>query len=415
MTEIVAKLAQPGDRTEAALQLAARFNGKGAIALVRDEELGIPLPALGFPQTLPSTVLWRKLVDEALANKAGIARGTVCLPEPGEPQVEALAIADVAVFCFWPAEAISDLEPLRPYLPLLASVFGPERQRLVIEAQLLVANNTAKEVHFLASQLDTARHQLEKRVNERTAELRASIRELEGFTYSVSHDLRAPLRAVYSTARILEEDFQGQVPPEAAVLLRIQADRARTLGQLIDDLLQLSRLSRSELQRTEVDLTTQARQALDAIFLRYPHRAEAFDVCIEPGLFANADPRLLRLALENLLENAVKFSPHGGKITVGQRSGDFFVRDEGVGFDDKYSAKIFGAFERLVTSEEFPGTGIGLANVQRIVDRHGGKVWATSVPQKGTTVYFTLEPVANHADESPAVHEESRNTYGRVW
>jgi signal transduction histidine kinase len=389
ITELVTMMARPGDRPAAAGKLASLFRGQGALVFVRDAELGLPLPALGFPQTLPDAKRWRVLVEEAFEN--GLARGNVWLPQSNS-EVEVLVIANGAALAMWPADSIQNPDAIRSYLPLLACIYEPERERFVIEGQLSVANNTTREVNSLARQLDLARLEMEQRVHERTTELRASIKELEGFTYSVAHDLRAPLRAIYSTARILEEDFKDKFPAEAALLLQIQADRAVTLGKLIDDLLQLSRISRSEIQRSAVNVTVMAHQVLESIFASFPDCRCQFDFCIDADLLVHADARLLKLALQNLLENAVKFSPGGGRISVGQTEGVVFVRDEGVGFENKYSLKIFGPFERLVTADEFPGTGIGLANVQRIVDRHGGKVWAQSSPGKGTTVYFTLSP-----------------------
>ncbi|MGV3615719.1 MAG: ATP-binding protein [Fimbriimonas sp.] len=233
--------------------------------------------------------------------------------------------------------------------------------------------------------------ELERRVAERTAELTEANREMEGFTYSVSHDLRAPLRAIVSTSSLLLEDLGEAIPPEQADMLRSQSRNALRLAKLIDDLLRLSRVSRQEMRRAEVDMSELAHHIAKEICdpVPLPCRFE-----IQEGMIAAADPHLIRFVLSNLMENAVKFSPGGGRIDVGLREEDgesiFFVRDQGVGFNPAYAVRIFEPFERLVSDKEFPGTGIGLANVKRIVERHHGRVWATSALGQGATFSFTL-------------------------
>jgi PAS domain S-box-containing protein len=239
----------------------------------------------------------------------------------------------------------------------------------------------------LLEQVQALNADLEERVELRTTELRAAVEELEGFTYSVSHDLRAPLRAIVSTSRILLQDFADVLPPEARQQLDRQAAAASKLGVLIDELLKLSRISKVQLSRETVDLSQVAKEVVVDI----PARSPSVTFEIQGGLAAKGDARLLRLVLVNLLENAAKFSPAGGMVRVGQRAdGTFFVQDEGIGFDMQYAPKLFLPFERLVLDSEFPGTGIGLANVQRIITRHGGRIWAESSPGKGATFYFTL-------------------------
>lgn len=227
--------------------------------------------------------------------------------------------------------------------------------------------------------------ELEKRVEERTRELRAANDEMEGFTYTVSHDLRAPLRAINSTSRILEEDFGDKLPPAALAQLSRQAAAAKRMGILIDELLQLSRISRAQLRQERIDLTQMA------VELASEFGSPNVYVEVQPRLVGMGDARLVRFVLQNLIENAVKFSPQGGKVEVGQtEQGAFFVRDHGVGFDMAYADKLFRPFERLVSDREFPGTGIGLTNVHRIVTRHHGRVWAEGEVGKGATFYFTL-------------------------
>jgi PAS domain S-box-containing protein len=229
---------------------------------------------------------------------------------------------------------------------------------------------------------------LEQRVAERTAELTAANEELEGFTYSVSHDLRGPLRAIMATSKILLEECGQELGREHCEMLQRQAENAKRLGTLIDDLLKLSRLARAEIIRESVDMTALATDVAEELVSRENTNPIQFD--IEEDLRAEADQKLIRFVLLNLMENACKFTPGGGVVKVGRRDGAFFVQDCGIGFDMDYLPKVFLPFERLVREDEFPGTGIGLANVKRIVERHRGEVWAESTPGEGSTFYFTL-------------------------
>jgi signal transduction histidine kinase len=235
---------------------------------------------------------------------------------------------------------------------------------------------------------------LEAQVGVRTSQLEAANRELESFSYSVSHDLRAPLRSVDGFSRALLEDYDHLLDDEGRDHLRRICAASRHMGCLIDDMLNLARVSRGEMQRTPVDLSALARGVADDLRKADPDRAIEF--VIAPDLRATGDPRLLRVVLENLLQNASKFSSTrpAARIECGQTIHNgapaYFVRDDGVGFDMAYAHKLFGAFQRLHTETEFPGTGIGLATVQRIVHRHGGSVWAESQLGRGATFYFTL-------------------------
>jgi len=236
--------------------------------------------------------------------------------------------------------------------------------------------------------------ELETRVKERTTELQATNAELEAFCYSVSHDLRAPLRSIDGFSQALLDDFPQDVPDEAKrYLARIRASTQR-MGQLIEDLLNLSKVSRGELARREVDVSELARQVVAELQGREPQRK--VEVSVWEGMQAHADPRLLRAALENLIGNAWKFSAKAEqpRIEIGfmrdGEGGTFFVRDNGAGFDMRYAGKLFGAFQRLHSAAEYQGTGIGLATVQRIVHRHGGRIWADAKPGKGAAFFFTL-------------------------
>jgi signal transduction histidine kinase len=238
--------------------------------------------------------------------------------------------------------------------------------------------------------------ELEKRVRERTAQLEYTNGELEAFCFSVSHDLRAPLRAIDGFSQALLEDFPKELPEEAhRYLTRIRSSTQR-MAQLIEDLLNLSRVSRGTLDVQDVDVGELSKKVAEELQHRDPGRK--VELSIWEGMRAHADPRLLRAALENLIGNAWKFTSktERPRIEVGAlRDGGhttFFVRDNGAGFDMAYSSKLFGAFQRLHPVNEYQGTGIGLATVQRIVHRHGGRVWADAKPEKGAVFFFTLEP-----------------------
>lgn len=255
-----------------------------------------------------------------------------------------------------------------------------QNARLYQEAQMEIARRKRLE------------EELEQRVKDRTHELQAANRELEGFTYNVSHDLRAPLRAIISAAMILLEDHRDQVEPLARNELLRMATAASKMGRLIDDLLQYSRLGRTDIERRTVNLSKMAAESVDTIATRHSREMKAN---IQPELSTLADPLLLKLALENLIDNSFKYGPSKpGNLWIGKADGDgpetFFIRDDGIGFDPQYSHKIFQPFERLVLDSQYPGTGIGLANVKRIFERHGGKIWAESRPGEGSTFFFSM-------------------------
>ena len=216
---------------------------------------------------------------------------------------------------------------------------------------------------------------LEVRVRERTY-------ELESFCYSVSHDLRAPLRSINATSAILKEDYGDVLPSTALEELERQQQASARLGNLIDDLLRFVRLGQTEPHRKRIDLTELARSVTDELRI---------SATIDEGLFVDGDETLVRLLVQNLLDNAAKFC--GSKsacVEVGREGGAIFVRDHGIGFDPKHANRLFRPFERLHREGDFPGTGIGLANVKRIAERHGGRVWAESTPGEGATFFFTL-------------------------
>jgi PAS domain S-box-containing protein len=237
--------------------------------------------------------------------------------------------------------------------------------------------------------------ELEQRVHERTTQLRAANKELEAFSYSVSHDLRAPLRVIDGFSQILLEDYVDTLDEAGKDYLRRVKDATRRMGELIDDLLDLSRTTRQELRREEVDLSTLAQIVATDLQKGEPERQVEF--IVSDGLSVIGDARVLRVVLENLLGNSWKFTSKKpqARIEFGltESGGDcvYFVRDNGVGFDMTYADKLFGAFQRLHSAEEFEGTGVGLATVARIVHRHGGRVWAEGKVGAGATFYFTLQ------------------------
>ncbi|MCU1427698.1 MAG: hypothetical protein JWL83_1698 [Actinomycetia bacterium] len=249
------------------------------------------------------------------------------------------------------------------------------------------------ELILTQAQLAELNTSLELAVEERTSELRAANRELESFSYAVAHDLRAPLRAIDGFSLALVEDYGDLLDEQGRhYAQRVRAATAR-MGELIDDLLTLSRVARSELQREPVDLSSVARSVLARLAEATP--ARVVDIVVVDGATARGDPRLLRIALENLLGNAWKFSStkpvarieFGTTRDAGRNA--YFVRDNGVGFDSEYATKLFNPFQRLHSSDEFEGNGIGLATVARVVYRHGGRVWAEGAIGEGATFYFT--------------------------
>jgi PAS domain S-box-containing protein len=244
--------------------------------------------------------------------------------------------------------------------------------------------------------------ELEQRVVRRTEELQAANRELEAFAYSVSHDLRAPLRAVDGFSRILLEEYSPQLPEQARHYLTLSRKNALQMGELIDDLLAFSRLNRRPLNKEPIAPGDLVRQALDE--LRVDQEGRRIEITVGDLPPCEGDPRLLKQVLVNLLSNGFKYTRKqeiarievGALQPAGAPSPVYYVRDNGVGFDMRYADKLFGVFQRLHRAEEYPGTGVGLAIVQRIVQRHGGRVWADAAVNQGATFYFVLAPGGPH-------------------
>lgn len=251
-----------------------------------------------------------------------------------------------------------------------------------------------KQVQNQAGQLKIFNEELERRA----AELTTLNKELESFSYSVSHDLRAPLRSIESFSQALLEDYPDRLDATGQDYLRRIGAATKRMGQLIEDLLRLSRITRTELKREQVDLSALASEIAANLKRSQPERQVQFQIM--PDLKTDGDTRLLRIVLEDLLGNAWKYTSKHEKATIefGIMQSDtekekcltiFFVRDDGAGFDMANAGKLFGAFQRLHTPSEFTGNGIGLATIQRIIHRHGGRVWAEGAVEKGATFYFT--------------------------
>jgi light-regulated signal transduction histidine kinase (bacteriophytochrome) len=273
---------------------------------------------------------------------------------------------------------------------------------------LPIANEVGIVTHVLRSAVDvsdrkraeaTARRfneDLERRVAERTVQLAMANRELEAFGYSLSHDLRAPLRSVEGFSRAMLEDFaHGETRDATAHAQRIHQAALR-MQRLVDDLLRLSQLSTREIEKGWIDISGMATEITRELGLAHP--SQSMSVTIDPGMRVHGDARLVQIAMQNLLDNAWKYSARQPNATVHvgqQRQGKLvttFVKDNGAGFDPRYAGRLFTPFQRLHKPEEFDGAGIGLATVQRVVAAHGGRVWAESSPGAGATFYFTLEP-----------------------
>jgi light-regulated signal transduction histidine kinase (bacteriophytochrome) len=245
--------------------------------------------------------------------------------------------------------------------------------------------------------------ELEQRVAERTTQLQLANKELEAFSYSVSHDLRAPLRGINGWSQALLEDYGDTLDPQAQQYLGRVRSEAQRMNALIDDMLQLARLTRAEMHREVVDLSALARSIAARLSEAEPERQ--VEVVVQDGLSAEGDRRLLEVALTNLLSNAFKFTGKvaAAQIEVGRAEppGErpFFVRDNGAGFNMAYASKLFAPFQRMHSAAEFPGTGVGLAIVQRVIQRHGGRVWADSRSGEGATFLFTLAPASGERAE----------------
>jgi PAS domain S-box-containing protein len=265
---------------------------------------------------------------------------------------------------------------------------GKPHQYVAIRADITERKKAEEQIH-------TLNRDLQIRVRERTAELERALKELESFSYSVSHDLRAPLRHINGFAELLKESAEDSLPDNSRRYMDLILDSSKRMGRLIDDLLEFSRMGRTEVRHACVNLAQMAESAVRDLGAEVQGRDIEWKIGLLPEV--RADASMMRQVFANLLANAVKYSRTREKavIEIGSREGPegevvVFVRDNGVGFDMEYADKLFGVFQRLHSEEEFEGTGIGLANVKQIISRHGGRAWAEGRLDHGATFYFAL-------------------------
>jgi light-regulated signal transduction histidine kinase (bacteriophytochrome) len=239
--------------------------------------------------------------------------------------------------------------------------------------------------------------ELEQKVIERTSQLESVNKELESFSYSVSHDLRAPIRAINAYTKILVEDYSGKFDMEGTKVLHSIIRNSNKMGELIDDLLAFSKLGRKQVTVSEINMTALVNQVREELIFDDGEKIPEFSVGLLPP--AKGDQSLVKQVWINLISNAIKYSKYNSKIHIGIGASEkdnqvvYYVKDDGAGFDMQYYDKLFGVFQRLHSQEEFEGTGIGLAIVQKIVHRHNGKVWAESTLNEGACFYFSLPAV----------------------
>ena len=269
--------------------------------------------------------------------------------------------------------------------------------RVRAEAAVKATLGILEELSAAQAEIGTLNAELEVRVDQRTAELVLANKNLEAFTYSVAHDLRSPLRALSGYSEALTEDYADRLDDTGRwYASRIQAGTER-MSRLIDDLLLLAQVSRTDMNTEPVDLSAEVTAITAELRAREPGRAVR--VAVDDGVRVTADRSLIRTVLQNLVENAWKFTARRenaaiefGTAAAGDTRGCCYVRDNGAGFDPAFAGKLFEPFQRLHAFTDFPGTGIGLASVQRIIERHGGRVWAEGAVGHGATFYFTLDP-----------------------
>jgi light-regulated signal transduction histidine kinase (bacteriophytochrome) len=277
---------------------------------------------------------------------------------------------------------------------ILAVNAAPLRDAAGLAAGMVAALSDITERKQAEGEIRRLNVELEQRVAERTAELATANQELEAFSYSVSHDLRAPLRAIQGFGQVLREDYGQHLPAEGREHLARVLTASQRMERLIHDLLELSRVTRVPLDRTPVDLSALALTV--GLELQAAHTGRTVEFVVQPGMSAEADPGLMRIVLENLLGNAWKFTREAAaariEFGVRQREGEavYQVRDNGTGFDMAHASRLFSPFQRLHSQHQFEGTGVGLATVQRIVRRHGGRVWAEGRVGQGATFFFTV-------------------------
>jgi signal transduction histidine kinase len=380
---------------------------------------------------LLSNLCWLGVTVYAFASGYGLSSAVIYLYIPailyaalllGMPQAVALGLLTLAALCAMfvaqetgvipgIAAAAADTRPLTYFMGIgaagAATVILALAYRLSVDGALRALDASHRELEAAHADLAGLNVTLEKRVATRTRELEETIRELEAFNYSVAHDLRAPLRAINAYATQVQREGGDRLDPTSLRRLDRMAGEAQRMDALLSALLDLGRIGRRPLAASRVDLSAAAHRVVE--HLRQNVHAHEVHVDIEPDLVAEGDAALLEALLQSLLDNAFKFTryvtePHvefGRRIAVGRESTErgeaFFVRDNGIGFDPAHSIMLFRPFHRLHNDARFEGLGAGLASARRIVERHGGEIWAEGRPDAGATFYFTL-PGARAAD-----------------
>jgi len=390
------------------LHFRALFESLPGLYLVLKPDLTIVAASdayLKATMTKREEILGRGLFDVFPDNPRDPTASGVSNLRASLDRVRQSAAADTMAIQKYDVRRLDGVFEEKYWSPVNSPIFGADRQleyiihrvEDVTEFVRQRKNPTATETAGLRARLE----QMEAEVFRNSQELQAVNRqlheankELESFSYSVSHDLRAPLRSVDSFSRIVLEDYGPKLDDEGRRLLDVVRSEAQRMGQLIDDLLDFSRLGRQVLKATKCDLTALTQNVFDSLEAPLRSRVTHFD--LKPLPPAYGDPAMLRQVLFNLIANAVKFSRHAPlpAVEIGSTAGDgmitYYVKDNGVGFDPRYVHKLFGVFQRLHSESEFEGTGVGLALVQRIIRRHGGNVWAEGKVNAGATFYFTL-------------------------
>lgn len=353
------------------------------------------------------------IADSDLAGLLAALLSPICDVAPAASGTEALQLAAVPplpdlVLLDRDLPDMSGLEACRtlkaaPSTAAIPVVFITGRREIDDAVQVFDAGGVDYVCKPLNPPLVTARIRMHlalaeqsRALRQRSEQLETLNRELEAFSYSVSHDLRAPLRAIRGFSQLLQEECGEQLGEQGRDYLQRVMTAGERMDELIDEFLGLSRVSRSQLECEEVDLSGLVRRSVDDICQRHARKGVA--VLVQDSVEVRGDARLLRIAVDNLLENACKFTAQTEhpQIEFGMRTEQgapvYFLRDNGAGFDPRYAAKLFAPFQRLHSNHDYPGTGIGLATVQRIISRHGGRIWASAVIGRGAEFCFTLAP-----------------------
>jgi signal transduction histidine kinase len=360
------------------------------------------LPVFSFPIARLKTRLQR--FGFALAITALCLILTLVLSKVTNRGVFQLVVVGVALSAWYGGLYPGLFSALLAAAGIAFAVLVPQYSLVVSKWEDLLQLIVFVSVSVIISSLSEARHRTERLLHTRTAELEEANQELEAFSYSVSHDLRWPLRAIDGYSRILIDEYGSRLDPKAQRYLHSMRTSTQQMDRLVEDLLAFSRLGRQPLKKQQVDLAELVRLALGELESQTEGRSIDITVGTLPPTLA--DPALLKQVFVNLLHNALKFTrtrPHGN-ISIAYHDtggiGVYSVQDNGIGFDMKYVEKAFGVFQRLHRPEEYEGTGVGLAIVHRIISRHGGRIWAEAEVDKGATFYFTLQG-DTHDDAGP--------------